>query len=153
MAGNTTKTTLGGALASNETVTSFDKTKLAKIGSYQIEKLSILSPLRRSEGPTDVISLDNPNTTSWAELNFFENIERAVVQGMVTIMDAVGILEGIPILGEEILEVQFSTAGVTPTPISATSSTGEIPSSGPIITNRFRIYKADPPVQVSDTLR
>ena len=134
-------------------MTSFDKDKLAKIGSYQIEKLSILSPLRRSQRPTDVISLDDPNTTAWAELNFFENIERAVVQGMVTIMDAVGLIEGIPILGEEILEVQFSTAGVTPTPISATSSTGEIPPSGPIITNRFRIYKADPPVQISDTLR
>ena len=153
MAGNTTKTTLGGNLAANETVTSFDKDKLAKIGSYQIEKLSILSPLRRSERPTDVISLDDPNTTAWAELNFFENIERAVVQGMVTIMDAVGLIEGIPILGEEILEVQFSTAGITPTPTSATNSTGEIPPSGPIITNRFRIYKADPPVQISDTLR
>ena len=52
MAGNTTKTTLGGKLAANETVTSFDKDKLTKIGSYQIEKLSILSPLRRSERPT-----------------------------------------------------------------------------------------------------
>jgi hypothetical protein len=153
MAGTTTKAAAGGILTPTDTESSFDPSNLPKIGSYQIEKLSILSPLRRSQRPTDVISLDNPNTTSWTELNFFENIDRPGVQGMVTIADAIGFIEGTPILGEEILEVQFSTAGVTPAPIPAAGSTTPPPTNEKIITNRFRIYKTDPPVQISDNLR
>ena len=153
MAGTTTKAAAGGTLTPTDTESSFDPSNLPKIGSYQIEKLSILSPLRRSQRPADVISLDNPNTTAWTELNFFENIDRPGVQGMVTIADAIGFIEGTPILGEEILEVQFSTAGVTPAPIPAAGSNTPPPSSEKIITNRFRIYKADPPVAVSDNIR
>ena len=153
MAGTTTKAAAGGTLTPTDTESSFDPSNLPKIGSYQIEKLSILSPLRRSQRPADVISLDNPNTTAWTELNFFENIDRPGVQGMVTIADAIGFIEGTPILGEEILEVQFSTAGVTPDPIPVTGSNTPPPSSEKIITNRFRIYKADPPVAVSDNIR
>ena len=134
MAGTTTKAAAGGTLTPTDTESSFDPSNLPKIGSYQIEKLSILSPLRRSERPADVISLDNPNTTSWTELNFFENIDRPGVQGMVTIADAIGFIEGTPILGEEILEVQFSTAGVTPAPIPAAGSTTPSPNSEKIIT-------------------
>jgi hypothetical protein len=143
----------GGILPETDTVSAFDSGNLARIGQYQIQKLNILSPLRRSVRPNDVISLDNPDGAAWVELNFFENIERAVVQGMVTIMDAVGIIEGIPILGEEILEVQFSTAGVTPTPTTVANSSDPVPAGSPVVINRFRIYKADPPIQVSDTLR
>ena len=151
MAATINNNATGGILPESETVSAFDSKNLARIGQYQIEKLNILSPLRRSVRPNDVISLDNPDGAAWVELNLFENIERAVVQGMVTIMDAVGIVEGIPILGEEILEIQFSTAGVTPPPTTVANAT--VPAGSPVIINRFRIYKTDPPVQVSDTLR
>ena len=90
----------GGTLPESETVSSFNRNNLARIGSYQIEALNILSPLRRSERPTDVISLNDPDSTSWVELHFFEDIERAIIQGMVTIMDAAGVVEGTPILGD-----------------------------------------------------
>ena len=72
---------------------------------------------------------------------------------MVTIMDAAGVVEGTPILGEEILEVQFSTAGTTPPPTSASNPNVPVATGNPIITNRFRIYKVSPPVNVSDTMR
>ena len=143
----------GGTLPESETVSSFNRNNLARIGSYQIEALNILSPLRRSERPTDVISLNDPDSTSWVELHFFEDIERAIIQGMVTIMDAAGVVEGTPILGEETLEVQFSTAGATPVPTTPPNPNAPIPAGNPVITNRFRIYKVSPPVNVSDTMR
>ena len=143
----------GGTLPETDTVSAFDSGNLPRIGAYQIEALNILSPLRRSQRPNDVISLNDPESTSWAELHFFEDIDRAIIQGMVTIMDAAGVVEGTPILGEEILEVQFSTAGTTPPPTSAPNPQAPISSGNPVITNRFRIYKVSPPVNVSDTMR
>ena len=56
---------------------------------------------------------------SWSEINFYEDIDSSVVHGDISIQDAVGIIEGIPLIGEEFMEVRMSTAGATPTPISS----------------------------------
>ena len=50
-------------------------------------------------------------TSVWHELNFYEDIYSPIVSGDITLTDTVGLIESFPIIGEEILDVSFSTAG------------------------------------------
>ena len=64
-------------------------------------------------------------------------------------------IESFPIIGEEILEVSFSTAGASLPPTEGPRTTDAPPASeaSKQIINRFRVYKVDPPVQVTDNSR
>lgn len=120
-------------------------------GDFQITKLKIFSPIRGFSKPIDL----NDPQTAWTEMNFYEDIYSPTLAGDLTIQDGVGIIEGTPIIGEEILEVTFSTAGAAPSPIGLADTEVDIPISDlpKIITNRFRIYKIDPPVRINDNFR
>ena len=45
----------------------------------------------------------------WTELNFYEDITPTVVHGDLTIQEGVGLIESVPLLGEEILEVIYQS--------------------------------------------
>ena len=59
------------------------------------------------------------------------------------------------IIGEEIFEVSFSTAGAAlpPTQGPATDTNPPVSEAPKQIINRFRVYKVDPPIQVTDNSR
>ena len=61
-----------------------------------------------------------------------------------------GFVEGIPIIGEETLEIHMSTAGAKtpPMPYPGPHSADEpvTKSVNPLIKGKYRIYKNDPPV-------
>ena len=95
-------------------------------------------------------------TSVWHELNFYEDIYSPIVSGDITLTDTVGLIESFPIIGEEILDVSFSTAGAALPPTAGPSAVGSAPpvSEAPKqVMNRFRVYKVDPPVQVTDNSR
>ena len=75
--------------------------------------------------------------------------------GDLTIQEGVGLIESVPLLGEEVLEVKASTAGVSPAPIG-TSDTNIPPTPQEeenTIIQYFRIYKIDPPLKINDNFR
>ena len=144
---------IGGVLKESERKTAFDPRKPGMFtGDYKIQKLQIISPIRGENKPI----LLQTEASTWTELNFYENIESAFISGNITINDAVGIIETTPIVGEETLEVTMSSAGAKSAPIG---TPGQAPSDVPvsaqpaIITNKFRIFKVDPPKKLNDNFR
>ena len=121
-------------------------------GDFKITRCVLISPTRGADSPVDLHDDDKPD---WTEINFYENIYSSTVGGDITINDAIGIIEATPIIGEEILEISMATAGAIPEPISDPSGNNppNTREKAPLIHNRFRIYKVDPPIKMSDTFR
>ena len=144
---------IGGVLKESERKSAFNPKKPGMFtGDYKIQKLQLISPIRGVDKPI----LLQTDASAWTEINFYEDIDSPILSGDITFMDAVGILESTPIIGEETLEVTMQTAGATPAPIG---TPGQVPSEVPldqlpsIITNSFRIYKVDPPKKLNDNFR
>ena len=146
---------VGGNLTESQTETAFDKKNLGpQVGEYKINRIRIYSPLRTAAlGSDSYIDIGEGEKAAWTEINFYEDIDTPIVTGDITIADAVGILEGIPILGEEQLEVRFATAGAVPNSIQASGAASNDTPNEKIITNMFRIHRADPPVDGSKNFR
>jgi len=142
----------GGNLTKTQTETAHNEKSLGKqVGEYKINRLRIISPLRSSVQSDSYVDIGEGSNAAWTEINFYEDIDTPAVTGDVTIADGAGFLEGIPILGEEILEVSFSTGGAKPAPIPVE---GAVDSSNEnIIINRFRIHKVDPPLKSNENFR
>jgi hypothetical protein len=130
----------GGNLTKAQTETAHNEKSLGKqVGEYKINRIRIISPLRSEAlGSDSFIDISEGAQAVWSEINFYEDIDNPTVTGDITIADAVGILEGVPILGEETLEVSFSTAGSL---------------DNNIIINRFRIHRVDPPIKSNENFR
>lgn len=121
-------------------------------GDFKITRLRLLSPIRGFSSPIDL----NTENSSWTELKFFEDIYSPSVSGELIIQEGVGLIESTPIIGEETIEITFSTSGAVPTPVGVEGQTDfDVPVSeqSKIITNRFRVYKVDPPIKVNDNFR
>ena len=122
------------------------------IGDYKIDRLRIFTP-QRARG--SYIEFGEGIGASWSEINFYEDISATVVHGDLTIQEGVGLIESVPILGEEVLEVRVSTAGATPPPIGLEDSDNPPQPNEleKIISHYFRIYKVDPPIKINDNFR
>ena len=121
-------------------------------GDYKITKFRLISPTRGADNPIDL----QDETSAWTEINFYENMYSSIVSGDVTIMDAVGLVEFVPIVGEEVLEISMATAGALPTPIGTPAGADadvDVSDQPKLILNRFRVYKVDPPQKVNDQFR
>ena len=122
------------------------------IGDFKIDRLRIFTP-QRERG--SYIEFGEGVGAAWTELNFYEDITATVVHGDLTIQEGIGLIESVPLLGEEVLEVKASTAGVTPAPIGTGDS--NIPPTPQeeenTIIHYFRIYKIDPPQKINDNFR
>ena len=147
-------------LTDTEKKTAFNTSKQpTRVGDFRLVKLELTSAnidIKTGAG-ANFIDL---TTSVWHELNFYEDIYSPIVSGDITLTDTVGLIESFPIIGEEILEVSFSTAGVAPPPIPVEGAAAEsysctttLRSTERQIINRFRVYKVSPPVQVTDNSR
>jgi len=146
-------------LNTTEKKTAFNPQKQpTTVGGFNITKMMLTSAnidIKTGSGANKI----DLTTSIWHELNFYEDIYSPIVSGDITLTDAVGMIESFPIIGEEILEVKFSTAGAVLSPIPVSGGPPNLtpappPAEAPkIITNRFRVYKVDPPVQVTDNSR
>jgi len=143
----------GGNLTKAQTETAHNERSLGRqVGEYKINRIRIISPLRsRALGVGSYIDISEGTKAVWSEINFYEDIDTPIVSGDITLSDAVGIVEATPILGEEILEVSFSTAGATPLPLSADGNND--PPNDAVIVNRFRIHRVDPPTTGNQNFR
>ena len=144
-------------LTDTEKKTAFNTSKQpTRVGDFRLVKLTLTSANIDIETGSGANFIDL-TTSVWHELNFYEDIYSPIVSGDITLTDTVGLIESFPIIGEEILEVSFSTAGVAPSPIpveGAAAGSSPPPSEAPkAIINRFRVYKVSPPVQVTDNSR
>lgn len=143
-------------LKDTEKKTSFNpKKQPTRVGDFKLTKLELTSANFNIKTGAGANFLDL-TTSVWHELNFYEDIYSPIVSGDITLTDTVGLIESFPIIGEEILDVSFSTAGVAPPPIpvDGAAAGSPPPSEAPkAIINRFRVYKIDPPVQVTDNSR
>ena len=144
-------------LTNTEKKTAFNPEKQPlRVGDFNITKMKLTSAnldIEASESGANFLDL---TTSVWHELNFYEDIYSPIVSGDITLTDTVGLIESFPIIGEEILDVSFSTAGAALPPTagpSAVSSTPPISEAPKQVINRFRVYKVDPPVQVTDNSR
>ena len=142
-------------LKESEKKTAFNPKKPAGFaGDFNITKMSLTSANLDIETGEGASFLDL-TTSVWHELNFYEDIYSPIVSGDITLTDTIGMIESFPIIGEEILEVSFSTAGASLPPTTGPRTTDAPPASEAPkqIINRFRVYKVDPPVQVTDNSR
>ena len=138
-------------LKESEKKKAFNKNKPGAFsGDFYISKMILRSvnvDIENVSGPANFIDL---KTSAWNELNVYEDINSPVISGDITIADSVGFIESFPIMGEEILELSFSTAGAPQTPTQGSPASNQAPK---IIDNRFRVYKVDPPIKVTDNTR
>ena len=141
---------MAGQLSDTERKSAHGKTSIT--GDFKIDRLRIYTPAR---GNNSFIEMGEGGGASWSEINFYEDIDSSVVHGDISIQDAVGIIEGIPLIGEEFIEVRMATAGATPTPISSpNNNTPPTPEEAEkFLFHYFRVYKIDPPQKINDNFR
>ena len=142
-------------LKNTEKKTAFNPSKQPlRVGDFKLTKLELTSANLDVKTGAGANFLDL-TTSVWHELNFYEDIYSPIVSGDITLTDTVGLIESFPIIGEEILDVSFSTAGagLPPTAGPGTTSTPPASEAPKQVMNRFRVYKVDPPVQVTDNSR
>ena len=142
-------------LKDTEKKSAFNPLKQPKrVGDFRITTMKLTSANLDIKTGSGANFLDL-TTSVWHELNFYEDIYSPIVSGDITLTDTVGLIESFPIIGEEILDVSFSTAGATlpPTAGPGTTSTPPASEAPKEVMNRFRVYKVDPPVQVTDNSR
>jgi len=142
-------------LKDTEKKTAFNPLKQPKrVGDFRITTMKLTSANLDIKTGSGANFLDL-TTSVWHELNFYEDIYSPIVSGDITLTDTVGLIESFPIIGEEILDVSFSTAGASlpPTAGPGTTSTPPASEAPKQVINRFRVYKVDPPVQVTDNSR
>jgi len=142
-------------LKDTEKKSAFNPLKQPKrVGDFRITTMKLTSANLNIKTGRGANMLDL-TTSVWHELNFYEDIYSPIVSGDITLTDTVGLIESFPIIGEEILDVSFSTAGAAlpPTAGPGTTSTPPASEAPKQVMNRFRVYKVDPPVQVTDNSR
>ena len=113
-----------------EKKTAFNPEKPAQFaGDFNITKMTLTSSNLDIETGSGANFLDLA-TSVWHELNLYEDIYSPIISGDITLTDTVGLIESFPIIGEEIFELSFSTAGASlpPVPIS-----GGDPNVSPVV--------------------
>ena len=146
----------GNQLKGSEKKTAFNPRKQpSRVGDFKITTMKLTSANLDINSGRGANFLDL-TTSVWHELNFYEDIYSPIVSGDITLTDTVGLIESFPIIGEEILEVAFSTSGAALPPTAGPSAVGgnsPVSEAPKQVMNRFRVYKVDPPVQVTDNSR
>ena len=128
--------------------TSFDHATGGRFpGDFEVQSIFLTSPSFKD--PEKIVDL----SSVWTEINLFEDIYSPAISGDVTLVSSGGFVEGIPIIGEETLEIHMSVAGAKtpPMPYPGPHSADEpvTKSVNPLIKGKYRIYKNDPPQPLS----
>jgi len=102
-------------------------------GDFELRKLHLTSPNRK--GYVDLRS-------AWSDFNIYEDLFGSFLTGNIQIVDGVGLLESVPIIGEETLQIEVKTKGLEkqrnsntlPGPFEGSQNEG-------LINLKFRIVK------------
>jgi len=90
----------GGTLKEEDRKTSFDHATGGRFpGDFEVQSIFLTSPSFKD--PEKTIDL----SAVWTEINLFEDIYSPAISGDVTVVSSGGFIEGIPIIGEETLEI------------------------------------------------
>jgi len=98
---------------SPEQASSFAKTEFLKnpregempsfAGDYELQLLTLTSPNRKG-----YISLK----AAWSDFNIYEDMFADCLTANIQIVDSVGLMESVPIIGEETINIKVKTAGI-----------------------------------------
>ena len=72
-------------------------------GDFELQKLRLTSPNRK--GYVDL-------KAAWSDFNIYEDLFGSYLTGNIQIQDGVGLLESVPIIGEETIHIQVKTKGL-----------------------------------------
>jgi len=72
-------------------------------GDFELQKLTLTSPNRKGE--VDLKS-------AWSDFNIYEDLFGSYLTGNIQIVDGVGLMESVPIIGEETIHIQVKTKGI-----------------------------------------
>ena len=107
-------------------------------GDYELQKLTLTSPNR--EGYINL-------KAAWSDLNIYEDMFADCLTANIQITDSVGLMESVPIIGEETINIKVKTAGIE----RQREEEGEGPFAGSenegLIDLKFRVIK------ISDLIR
>ena len=109
-----------------------------KGGDFLLRELTLTS----KSSPTNPIKFNAPGV--FVELNIYEDLFENVLKGTFEFLDNQGIAELIPIIGDEILEITFSTPGGEGTKVNTDSKEMAVLESGAgseeAVKQRFHVY-------------
>ena len=89
-------------------------------GDFELQKLTITSPHKK--GYIDL-------KAAWSDFNIYENLFRNYLTADIQIVDGVGLMESLPIIGEETIEIQVKTKGIVKQRNPETEVTGPFKGS------------------------
>ena len=72
-------------------------------GDFELQKLRLTSPNRK--GFVDL-------KAAWSDFNIYEDLFGSYLTGNIQIVDGVGLLESVPIIGEETIHIEVKTKGL-----------------------------------------
>ena len=105
--------TRGGTLKEEERKSSFDHATGGRFpGDFEVQSIFLTSPSFKD--PEKIVDL----SSVWTEINLFEDLYSPAISGDVTLVQSGGFVEGIPIIGEETLEIHMSVSGVKTPPMN-----------------------------------
>ena len=111
-------------------------------GDFELQKLDISSPHRKGK-----INLKG----AWSEFNIYEDIFGSYLTGNIMILDGVGLMESVPIIGEETIHIEVKTKGIEkqrnqqaiPGPFEGSQNEG-------LINLKFRVVKLHDLTRLND---
>ena len=108
----------------------------SRSGEQKITRIDILSPQGGYAGG-GLFTRFPLGQGTWTELNLYEDIFSNFLKGNIVLIDSTGIMETMPIIGEEFLDIEIETPGSSP----AANLTGSEPEDirHEVIKSKFRI--------------
>ena len=103
-------------------------------GEYELLKLTLTSPNRKNKGYIDL-------KNAWSDLNIYEDVFASCLTGDITITDGMGLMENVPIIGEETINIHVKTSGIKREREEQTTGPFKGSLSEGIINLKFRVYK------------
>ena len=103
-------------------------------GEYELLKLTLTSPNRKNKGYIDLKAV-------WSDLNIYEDVFASCLTGDITLIDGMGLMENVPIIGEETINIHVKTSGIKREREEQTTGPFKGSLSEGIINLKFRVYK------------
>ena len=114
-------------------------------GDFELQKLTLTSPHRK--GYIDL-------KAAWSDFNIYESIFSPYLPADIQLVDGIGLMESVPIIGEETITIQVKTKGIVkerkpennlPGPFEGSQNEGRI-------SLKFRVVKINNIVKLNDQM-
>ena len=112
-------------------------------GDYDLLKLTLTSPNRKNKGYVDL-------KNAWSDLNIYEDVFASCLTGNITITDGMGLMESVPIIGEETINIHLKTSGIKREREEQTTGPFKGSLSEGIINLKLRVYKISDVVKMNE---